>query len=148
MGFGLPAAIGAALANPKRKVVCISGDGSILMNIQELATLAELNLNITIIVMNNGHLGLVRQQQEFFYEKNYIASKFLTRHSFKKIAEAFGIKAFEISSKNRPDFLLKKALSQKVPSLIDIDIHCGHNVVPMVRPGKSNMDTIGGNTYE
>jgi acetolactate synthase-1/2/3 large subunit len=75
MGFGLPAAIGAALANPQKRVVCFSGDGSLLMNIQELATLADHELNVTIILFNNGHLGLVRQQQELFFGENYIASK-------------------------------------------------------------------------
>ncbi|MCL1833517.1 MAG: biosynthetic-type acetolactate synthase large subunit, partial [Leptospirales bacterium] len=76
MGFGLPAAIGAALANPKRQVICFSGDGSILMNIQELATLSDLQLNVKIIIFNNGQLGLVRQQQELFYDNNFSASKF------------------------------------------------------------------------
>ncbi|MFA5271708.1 MAG: biosynthetic-type acetolactate synthase large subunit [Candidatus Omnitrophota bacterium] len=148
MGFGLPAAIGAALANPKKKIVCISGDGSILMNIQELATLAELNLNVTIIIMNNGHLGLVRQQQEFFYAKRYIASKFSAKHSFKNIANAFGVEAFEISSGKKALSVLEKALSSFKPSLVDINIHHGHNVIPMVRPGKSNKEMIGGSSNE
>lgn len=76
MGFGLPVALGAAVANPQKRVVCISGDGSILMNIQELATLAELNLNVTVIVLQNGSLGMVRQQQEYLFDKNYSASIF------------------------------------------------------------------------
>ena len=76
MGFGLPAAIGAALAAPGRRVVCVSGDGSFLMNIQELATLAELDLNVAVVVMNNRHLGLVRQQQELFYGGRLSASRF------------------------------------------------------------------------
>ena len=69
MGFGLPAAIGAALANPGRRIICVSGDGSFQMNIQEMATLAELNLPVVSDLFNNGHLGLVRQQQEMFYER-------------------------------------------------------------------------------
>jgi len=148
MGFGLPAAIGAALANPKKRIVCISGDGSILMNIQELATLKELNLDITIIIMNNGHLGLVRQQQEFFYGKKYIASKFTAKHSFEKIAEAFGIRAFELTRGEKLDSSLRKALRNKGPSLIDINVHYAHNVIPMVTPGKSNLEMIGGDIYE
>ena len=143
MGFGLPAAIGAALANPDKRIVCISGDGSILMNIQEMATLAELNLNVTIIIMNNGHLGLVRQQQEFFYNKKYIASKFLAKHSFKKIAHAFGIRAFELDSREKVHLTLRQALKAKGPSLVDISIHYAHNVTPMVKPGRSNMEMIG-----
>src|SRR5512147_771006 len=76
MGFGLPAAIGAALANPGRRVTCLSGDGSILMNIQELATLAELELPVTIVVFDNGQLGLVRQQQALFYGGRESACRF------------------------------------------------------------------------
>jgi len=148
MGFGLPAAIGAALKNYGKRIVCISGDGSILMNIQELATLAELNLDVTAIIMNNGHLGLVRQQQEFFYDKKYIASKFPARHSFKKIAEGFGVRAFEIDSEKKAHSILAKALTLKGPSLVDINIHHAYNVVPMVAPGKSNLEMIGENTYE
>ncbi|MCK9615389.1 MAG: biosynthetic-type acetolactate synthase large subunit [Candidatus Omnitrophica bacterium] len=147
MGFGLPAAIGAALANPKKRIVCISGDGSILMNIQELATLAELGLNVTIVIMNNGHLGLVRQQQEFFYGKKYIASKFLAKHSFKKIAQAFGMRSFELGSGEKVHLILKKALKAKGPSLVDISIHHACNVTPMVKPGRSNIEMIGG-SYE
>ncbi|MFA5337407.1 MAG: thiamine pyrophosphate-dependent enzyme, partial [Candidatus Omnitrophota bacterium] len=147
MGFGLPAAIGAALANPNKRIVCISGDGSILMNIQELATLAELNLNLAIIIMNNGHLGLVRQQQEFFYGKKYIASKFLAKHSFKKIAQAFGIRAFELDLEEKAHLTLRKALRAKGPSLVDVSIHHAYNVTPMVKPGGSNMEMIGG-SYE
>ncbi|MDD4954945.1 MAG: biosynthetic-type acetolactate synthase large subunit [Candidatus Omnitrophica bacterium] len=148
MGFGLPAAIGAALKNPGKRIVCISGDGSILMNIQELATLAELDLDVTIIIMNNGHLGLVRQQQEFFYGKKYIASKFIAKHSFKKISEGFGIRAFEIASKRNAYSILKKALRTKGPSLVDINIRHAYNVIPMVVPGRSNLEMIGGNIYE
>jgi acetolactate synthase-1/2/3 large subunit len=148
MGFGLPASIGAALANPGKPIVCISGDGSILMNIQELATLAELNLDVKVIIMNNGHLGLVRQQQEFFYRRKYIASKFSGKHSFKKIAAAFGIRAFEINSERQMDKVLSRALQAKGPSLIDIDIHYRHNVIPMVKPGKSNLEMIEGGIHE
>lgn len=90
MGFGLPAAIGAAVADRTKTVICFSGDGSILMNIQELATLAELDLNVKVIIMNNGQLGLVRQQQELFYGKKYIASSFITRPDFSVIATGFG----------------------------------------------------------
>ncbi|MCK9614508.1 MAG: thiamine pyrophosphate-dependent enzyme, partial [Candidatus Omnitrophica bacterium] len=114
----------------------------------ELATLAELGLNVTIIIMNNGHLGLVRQQQEFFYGKKYIASKFLAKHSFKKIAQAFGIRAFELGSGEKAHLILRKALKTKGPSLIDISIHYAHNVIPMVKPGGSNTEMIGGNIYE
>jgi acetolactate synthase-1/2/3 large subunit len=102
MGFGVPAAIGAALANPDKKVVCFSGDGSLLMNIQEMATMAENNLNIAIILFNNGCLGLVRQQQELFYNKNYVASQFHSLPDFAAIGNAFGIKGIDLKGSEHP----------------------------------------------
>jgi len=145
MGFGLPAAIGAALANPDKKVVCISGDGSILMNIQELATLCELKLNVTIVVMNNSHLGLVRQQQELFYNKNYIASDFPMGHDFAAIAKGFGIKSYDL---NNDIEVLKEAFANEKPSLINAPIYPFEDVLPMVPPGGSNSEMLGGNINE
>ncbi len=143
MGFGLPAAMGAALANPDKKIVCISGDGSILMNIQELATLCEENLNVKIIIFNNGHLGLVRQQQELFYNKNYIASQFKRNPDFIKIAKGFGISAIRINCQKKDMKKLKKILALKKPMLIDMKINPNENVYPMVIPGKGNHETMG-----
>ena len=142
MGFGLPAAIGAALANPAKNVICLSGDGSIMMNIQELATLAELNLNVKVIVMNNGHLGLVRQQQELFYGKNYIASRFERNPDLKTIASGFGLKSYhlEYGSSLAP---LANILSADGPAFINIEINPEENIFPMVPPGKANYEMIG-----
>ncbi len=148
MGFGLPAAIGAALANPGKRVVCVSGDGSILMNIQELATLADLNLDVTVVIFNNGHLGLVRQQQEFFYERNYIASRFETNPDFVAISKGFGVNAYNIDSESDPVEVLSKAISQSGPSLVNVPIRHGENVVPMVPPGAANFEMIGGVKHE
>lgn len=145
MGFGLPAAIGAALANPDKKVVCISGDGSILMNIQELATLCELKLNVTIVVMNNSHLGLVRQQQELFYNKNYIASDFPMGHDFAAIANGFGIKSYNLNNDVK---ILKEAFEKEGPTLINAPIYPFEDVLPMVPPGGSNSEMLGGNINE
>jgi acetolactate synthase-1/2/3 large subunit len=143
MGFGLPAAIGAALANPTRKIVCFTGDGSILMNIQELATLAELKLNITIVLLNNGHLGLVRQQQELFYSGNYIASKFDKGPDFSLIAKGFGIDSFDLSNIIDPESALQDALSMNKPCFINVPIDYKELVTPMVPPGKANIEMIG-----
>jgi acetolactate synthase-1/2/3 large subunit len=93
MGFGLPSAIGAALANPDKKVICFTGDSSILMNIQELATLAELNLNITIIVLDNKALGMVYKMQDNFYKKCHSQSVYKKPTDIAKVAEAFGIES-------------------------------------------------------
>jgi len=143
MGFGLPAAIGAALANPEKSIICFSGDGSILMNIQELATLADLQLNVKIILLNNSHLGLVRQQQEMFFDENYIASKFITSPDFSAIASAFGIRGCTLSKENTIENL-KTFLYEKGPGLIDVPIDAAYNVLPMVPPGSPHYTMIGG----
>ncbi|MCP3927444.1 MAG: biosynthetic-type acetolactate synthase large subunit [Desulfobacterales bacterium] len=142
MGFGLPTAIGAALANPDKKIICFSGDGSILMNIQELATLSEQNLNVKIIILNNGHLGLVRQQQELFYNANYMASKFECRPDFSKIAEGFGINSFKLNNCVSPIEALQEIMKAEGPTLIEVDIDPNENVYPMVPPGAANIEMI------
>lgn len=143
MGFGLPNAIGAALAHPDRQVICFSGDGSILMNIQELATVADHNLNVKVLLLNNGHLGLVRQQQELFFKKTYIASKFISNPDFAAIASGFGIKSATINSADSVEPTLKQILSEKGPAFINIIISPEHNVLPMVPPGAANSESIG-----
>lgn len=144
MGFGLPAAIGAALALPDRRVVCISGDGSLLMNLQELATLAELNLDVTVVLMNNAHLGLVRQQQELFYNQRYHAVRFQTKPDFASIARGFGVQACDLANSNHLLDDLRTALKKQGPALINVPIHCRENVYPMVPPGASNCNMIEG----
>ena len=150
MGFGLPAAIGAALVMPEKQIICISGDGSIFMNIQELATLAELKLNIKIIIFNNNHLGLVRQQQELFYNKTFIGSKFIAESNFRNIARAFGINGIDIREKNfyndNPPIsyhsIFSEAFNNNGPCLIDIPIDSEINVLPMVPPGAGIIEMI------
>jgi acetolactate synthase-1/2/3 large subunit len=135
MGFGLPAAIGAALAHPGKRVLCISGDGSLQMNIQELATLSELGCDVTILVMNNRHLGLVRQQQELFYQENYIASRFDVDLDFAGIARQFGIAGYRLDGRALESGMLEEALGCGGPSLLDVCIDHMDNVFPMVPPG-------------
>ncbi|HCY36252.1 MAG: biosynthetic-type acetolactate synthase large subunit [Candidatus Margulisiibacteriota bacterium] len=148
MGFGLPTAIGAALANPEKRIICFSGDGSILMNIQELATLADHNLNVTVIIMNNGHLGLVRQQQELFYEKNYIASKFLSNPDFITIGRGFGIKGYDLKGCHDLRKIFAQSLIEPGPCIVNAPIHYSENVMPMVPPGAGNHEMIGGESYD
>jgi acetolactate synthase-1/2/3 large subunit len=142
MGFGLPAAIGAALANPGRKVVCISGDGSILMNVQELATLAELGLNLAVIVFDNGHLGLVRQQQQMFYKGRYSASRFDRRFDFAAIARGFGLEAEIVEAGPASEEAIARAVNASGPRFLSIEMRAEDNVLPMVPPGGSNLDAI------
>lgn len=147
MGFGLPVAIGAALANKNTPVICFSGDGSILMNIQELATLADFNLNVKVIILSNHHLGLVRQQQELFYNGHYIASKFISNPNFKVIADGFGINSIDLSSEDNPLEKLEEILNITGPYLINIPIEECEKILPMVAPGKSNIEMIGSEEF-
>ncbi|MCM1989452.1 biosynthetic-type acetolactate synthase large subunit [Oceanirhabdus seepicola] len=145
MGFGLPAAIGAAIANPEKRVVCFSGDGSLLMNIHDLATLSDLNLNVKVIVLNNGCLGLVRQQQELFYSGNYIASKFKTIPDFAAVSKAFGIKGVRLDANVLSSMQhIQMVVSETGPYVIDVLINPEENVFPMVSPGAGNYEMIGG----
>ncbi len=143
MGFGLPAAIGAALAYPERQVICFSGDGSILMNIQELAVLADHGLSVKTVIFNNGWLGLVRQQQELFYHKTYMGTKFATNPDFVALAEAFGIRGYDLGKSSDPVKTLDKALGEKGPAVINAPTEERHNVYPMVKPGAANKEMIG-----
>jgi acetolactate synthase-1/2/3 large subunit len=144
MGFGMPASLGAALAAPDRTVICFSGDGSIMMNIQDLATAMEYDIPIKIILTNNNALGLVRQQQDLFYGKRYTASEYTRSVDFMKIAEGFGIKTHDLCSSNDPVGTLAEALAEPGPSLIHVAINVDESVYPMVPPGAANSEMIGG----
>jgi len=144
MGFGVPAAIGAALAAPERTVVCFSGDGSFKMNVQELATLAEEGLSVKIVLMNNNSLGLVYQQQNLFYGKRVFASKYRGAPDFVKIAEGFGIDAVDLDTAANPRAALVHALTAPGPCLIHVSIDRDEFVYPMVPPGAANTEMIGG----
>jgi acetolactate synthase-1/2/3 large subunit len=142
MGFGLPAAIGAALACPEASVVCISGDGSLLMNIQELVTLAELELNVKVIVLDNGALGLVRQQQQLFYGQCYVGSRYRQYTDFVAVATAFGIPALDLGEHPSPDEALRRTFGEPGPRLIRVPIDEREHVLPMVRPGGANIEAL------
>ncbi len=147
MGFGLPAAIGAALAEPERTVVCFSGDGSILMNVQEFATAAEEGVNVKVVLMNNASLGLVFQQQTMFYGERIYASKFRGVPDFIKVAEGFGWNTLDLdacASDDERRAALRDALAAPGPMLIHARIDMREQVLPMVAPGASNKDMIGG----
>lgn len=143
MGFGVPAAIGAALAEPQRTVVCFTGDGSILMNIQELVTAAEENVNLKIVLMNNAVLGLVHQQQTLFYGERLFASKFRAMPDFIKVAQGLGIAAVDLDQAPNPCATLMEAIARPGPCLIHASIDAEQKVYPMVPPGAANRDMIG-----
>ncbi|MFT2794830.1 acetolactate synthase large subunit [Serratia sp. N21D137] len=143
MGFGLPAAIGAALAEPQRKVLCFSGDGSLMMNIQEMATAVEHNLDVKIILMNNQALGLVHQQQTLFYQQHIFAATYPKRTDFLKIAAGFGLDTCDLNAEPDPQAALLAAIQRPGPCLIHALIDINEKVYPMVPPGAANIEMIG-----
>ena len=144
MGFGLPAAIGAKVANPDQEVYCISGDSSIQMNIQELGTLAQYDLGIKIVITNNGWQGMVRQWQESFYGNRFSNSYMKNgMPNFAAVALAYGIQGFSITTLEELTQIQKNANYEGKPLLLDVNVIENENCYPMVAPGKSNSQMLG-----
>jgi acetolactate synthase-1/2/3 large subunit len=137
MGYGFPAAIGAQVAFPKETVIDIAGDGSIQMNIQELATAVQYDLPVKIAILNNNYLGMVRQWQELFYEKNYSATLLDTSPDFVKLAEAYGALGLRATKPREVIPTIKKALQSKKPVIMDFIVDPEEGVYPMVPAGAS-----------
>lgn len=142
MGFGLPAAIGVQLACPDETVIDIAGDGSIQMNIQELATAVSHKLPIKIAILNNGYLGMVRQWQELFYNRRYSYTE-LDNPDFVKIAEAYGAVGIRVTKKSEVRSALDEALRVDKPVVLDFVIEREENVYPMVPPGEAINKMLG-----
>ncbi|QJC32458.1 acetolactate synthase 2 catalytic subunit [Enterobacteriaceae endosymbiont of Donacia dentata] len=138
MGFGLPAAIGAQIAKPNYTVICISGDGSFMMNIQELSTIKRKNLPIKIILLDNKRLGMVKQWQQIFFNKRYSETILFDNPNFIKLAESFGISGHSICYNYEIKKSLKKIFSIKKPYILHVSINEKDNVWPLVPPGYSN----------
>ena len=141
MGFELPAALGAKVGCPDDTVWCIAGDGGFQMTIQELGTIAQENLAVKIAILNNGFLGMVRQWQEFFYERRYIATP-LSGPDFVKVAEAYGIAAMRVTDKLMVTSAIEKAMAYQGPFLIDFQVEPEENVYPMVLPGAALCEIL------
>jgi acetolactate synthase-1/2/3 large subunit len=141
MGYGFPAAIGAQVAFPKKTVIDIAGDGSIQMNIQELATAVEYNLPVKIAILNNYSLGMVRQWQQLFYDRRYSHSTFTQHPDFVKLAEAYGAVGLRTDKPGEVEQVIKKALSINKPVIMDFIVENEECVYPMVPAGApiSNM---------
>lgn len=135
MGFGLPAAIGTKLANPDKKVVLFTGDGSIMMNCQEFATLADNDLDIKVVVLNNHMLGMVAQWQRMFYNRHYAHSVLRGKTDLVKLAEAMGVKGYRLDNKAAFEERFKEILKSDGAALIDVLIPDEENVFPMVPAG-------------
>ena len=143
MGFGLPAAIGAQMAEPDDLVISINGDGGVQMSIQELGVIAEHNLPIKIIILNNGSLGMVRQWQEIFYDSRYSQSVFASQPSFSKLAEAYGIKGIDARTEEEVKQAFTEEFPEHKPVLINVYVEPEENVYPMIAPGKGINEMVG-----
>lgn len=141
MGFGLPAAVGAQLGQPDRTVVTFVGDGGIQMTIQELGTIAQENIPVKIVILNNHFLGMVRQWQELFFEKRYSFTE-IKSPDFVALANAYGITARKISKSNELDDAVTEMLDHKGPFLLEVVVEKEDNVFPMVPAGSSVSDII------
>jgi acetolactate synthase-1/2/3 large subunit len=142
MGYGFPASIGAQAAYPHMLVIDIAGDGSIQMNIQELATAVQYGLPVKVVILNNGCLGLVRQWQELFYAKRYSISRLECMPNFVKLAEAYGAVGYEIEHEREVDKVLKKAFANGRPTLIDAHVNPEEGVYPFVPAGAGLHDML------
>ncbi len=142
MGYGLPAAIGAKFGNPDKTVICVTGDGSFQMCIQELATIAQSKLGVKILLFNNNFLGMVRQWQELFYENRFSESQWTYNPNFVKLAESYDIPAMKISRKDEIDKGIDFFLKDDGSALIEVMIPAEEKVFPMIPSGKSQKDLI------
>jgi acetolactate synthase-1/2/3 large subunit len=143
MGFGLPAAMGAKVGCPDEQVVCIAGDGSVQMNMQELATCAQEGIGIKVFVMNNNYLGMVRQWQELFWDRRYSHVNMGQYPDFVKLAEAYGATGLRFEDKKTLVDDIRGALATDGPVLVDVRVTQEENVYPMIAPGQPARDMVG-----
>ncbi|WP_003544158.1 biosynthetic-type acetolactate synthase large subunit [Desulfotomaculum nigrificans] len=141
MGYGFPAAIGVQVACPEETVFDIAGDGSIQMNIQELATAVDYELPVNVAILNNGYLGMVRQWQELLYNRRYSHSE-MTNPDFVKLAEAYGAEGYQVTRKDEVAEVLQSAIQSRKPVLMDFVVEREENVLPFVPPGKALNEMI------
>jgi acetolactate synthase-1/2/3 large subunit len=143
MGFGLPAAMGAKVGCPDQTVVCIAGDGSVQMNMQELATCAQEGIAIKVFIMNNGYLGMVRQWQELFWDKRYSHVDMGRWPDFVKLAEAYGATGIRLEDKRTLVSDMKEAIATDGPVLVDVRVTREENTYPMIPAGQAARDMVG-----
>ncbi len=143
MGFGLPAAMGAAVACPDRVVCCVAGDGSVQMNAQELATCAQEKIPIKVFIMNNGYLGMVRQWQELFWDGRYSQVDMGSYPDFVKLAEAYGATGMRFEDKHTLVEDMRRALATEGPVVVDVRVTREENTYPMIPAGKAAREMVG-----
>lgn len=142
MGYGLPAAIGACLAKPEARVICVSGDGSIMMNIQELATIKRYSLPVKVVLFDNQRLGMVRQWQELFFQERYSEVDLSDNPDFALVASAFGIPAITVTNRQEIMPAIDRLVNEDGPLFVHVLIDPQENVWPLVPPGKCNAQMM------
>jgi acetolactate synthase-1/2/3 large subunit len=144
MGYGLPAAMGAKVALPDEEVICISGDSSFQMNLQELGTLAQYGINVKTVIINNGWQGMVRQWQQTFYGERYVATNMQNgMPDLEKLCAAYGLKGILVRDRSELDAAIETMLAHAGPVVLDVHVTKDENCYPMVAPGKSNAQMLG-----
>ncbi|MBA2420786.1 MAG: biosynthetic-type acetolactate synthase large subunit [Thermoleophilaceae bacterium] len=143
MGFGLPSAMGAKVAMPDEQVVCVAGDGSLIMNVQELATCVTEEIPVKVMIMNNGYLGMVRQWQELFWDRRYSSVDMGSSPDWVKLAEAFGAKGVQLTQKESLVDDMKEALAEDGPVVVDVRVTPEENCYPMIPAGQAARDMVG-----
>ena len=143
MGFGLPSAIGAKVAKPDELVVCVAGDGSLVMTCQELATAVEHDIDVKVFIMNNGYLGMVRQWQELFWDKRYSSVDMGTSPDWVKLAEAFGARGMRVDQDADVEDAMREAIGTEGPVVLDVRVRKEENCYPMIPAGAAARDMVG-----
>jgi acetolactate synthase-1/2/3 large subunit len=142
MGFGLPAAVGAKVACPEETVVCVAGDGSLIMNVQELATCVSEQVAVKVFLMNNGYMGMVRQWQELFWDRRYSSVEMGASPDWVKLAEAFGATGLRVERSEDLEGTMRQALETDGPVLLDVRVTAEENCFPMIPPGSAARDLV------
>ncbi|MBS1878987.1 MAG: biosynthetic-type acetolactate synthase large subunit [Actinobacteria bacterium] len=142
MGFGLPAAVGAKVACPDQTVVCVAGDGSLIMNVQELATCVSEQIPVKVFLMNNGYMGMVRQWQELFWDRRYSSVVMGSSPDWVKLAEAFGATGLRVDRAEDLEGTMRQALETEGPVLLDVRVTAEENCFPMIPPGEAARDLV------
>jgi acetolactate synthase-1/2/3 large subunit len=143
MGFGLPSAIGAKVGQPDELVVCLAGDGSLVMTCQEFATAVEHDIDVKVFIMNNGYLGMVRQWQELFWDKRYSAVDMGKSPDWVKLAEAFGATGMRVEADDEMDDAMREAIETDGPVVLDVRVRREENCYPMIPAGAAARDMVG-----
>jgi len=143
MGFGLPSAIGAKVAQPEDLVVCVAGDGSLVMTCQELATAVEHGIDVKVFIMNNGYLGMVRQWQELFWDRRYSSVEMGASPDWVKLADAFGARGMRVDADGEVEDAMREAIATEGPVVLDVRVRKEENCYPMIPAGAAARDMVG-----